>query len=171
MYDLQKIAALCLDEVKAAGITPGDIFEFVRNDRLSSTFGKTRGFRRGLFRTFKIEIAGFLLDDACPLEELKDTICHEILHTCDGGIGHNAMWQRYARIMNRKYGYHISTHAEAQTVAKIAPALKKVNPPKYITTCTKCGYTEHTYRMCGFIRHPSLYLCPVCRSSDWKRIQ
>lgn len=172
MHDLQKIARVCLDEVTAAGMTPGHILSFSANNRLTACHGKAKGTRRrdGRGYDFTIEIAGFMLDDACPLAELKNTVIHEILHTCEGGQNHGPTWQLYARTMNRKYGYNIATYADEKEIAATAQARMKVNPPKYTTICNKCGFVEYTYRMCGFVRNPGRYLCPVCHSSDWKRL-
>lgn len=171
MYDLQKIARECLAEVTAAGITPGKILGFSANNRLTACHGKTKCQRtKGTWDyTFTIEIAGFLLNDACPLESLKNTVIHEILHTCEGCQNHGATWQRHARTINRKYGYSISTYADEKEIAATAQARLKANPPKYTTVCNKCGFTEYSYRMSGFVRDPGRYLCPVCHCSNWTR--
>ena len=104
MKGFQKLINESLNEVKAAGIEPGEISSWEINRRSKKRWGQCRKNPDG---SFGISIAASLLeDDRISEKDCKDTIIHEILHTCKDGMKHTGSWKRYAEIMNTAYGYN-----------------------------------------------------------------
>lgn len=62
-----------------------------------------------------IEISKYLVNE----EEIKNTIIHELLHSCPDGKGHGARWQYYGSIIQKKYGYIISRCDSKKVVCDI----------------------------------------------------
>lgn len=106
MKDFHKLIDESINEVKAAGITPGNIVNWRINTRAKSRWGLCKKLNDGT--GFEIQIAHILLvSDDVSEKACKTTIIHEILHTCEGCKGHTGLWKQYAAIMNEKYGYNI----------------------------------------------------------------
>ena len=121
---LQKV---CIDEVLGAGIEPGNIVSWVINRRAKTRWGMCTKNPDG---TCIIQIAARLIEDERISEQAcKETMIHEILHTCKGCKGHTGLWLIYANIMNKKYGYHIkrTTSGEEKGGYEKAADGKKLN--------------------------------------------
>ena len=54
---------------------------------------------------FRIEVARRVAEG--PEMSCRETLAHELLHTCYGCQNHGARWKEYAQRMNNAYGYHI----------------------------------------------------------------
>ena len=103
MHDLEKIAQECIKEVKAARIP-------VQDDRIvliTAKKIKDWGVCVATPRRFEIYINLRLLSDQCPVKSLKETMIHELIHTCPGAYDHGELFRHYARIMDERYGYEI----------------------------------------------------------------
>lgn len=103
MRDLQQIAQICFRELEALGIVCGSVQAFRVNTRAKRRWGLCKILPGG----YQIEIAAVLLREDIPLASLKDTIIHELLHTCPGCANHGAQWKALADKVNRAYGYNI----------------------------------------------------------------
>lgn len=146
----------CLAEADAIGINYGKI------DRITVSYKDTHWF--GICHKFTdfytIEIAHFILGDNTTDEQVKNTIMHEILHTCPNCMRHNSNWKRKVNMVNDCYAfYHISTYSEFEDFGL---SVEKVLKPKYILKCEKCSYTIGYQRKCKIVNHPSLYCCGKC---------
>lgn len=87
-------------------------------------------------------------------ESCRETLAHELLHTCWGCQNHGARWKEYARRMNQTYGYHIKRVAAEDAVGQLP------SPPfKYLLRCEKCGAELGRYRASPLTRHPERYRC------------
>ena len=104
LKDFEMMIKECMEEVEAVGLKPGKISKWVINSRAKSRWGLCK--KTGI-NTFEIQIAERLLGDDVSDLACKDTIVHEILHTCRGCHGHTGLWKSYADLMNRTYGYSI----------------------------------------------------------------
>ena len=105
MKNFEMLQKVCIDEVLAAGIEPGNIVSWVINRRAKTRWGMCT---KNLDGTCIIQIAARLIEDERISEQAcKETMIHEILHTCKGCKGHTGLWLIYANIMNKKYGYNI----------------------------------------------------------------
>lgn len=176
MHDLRKIAHVCLDEVIAAGITPGNIAAYNVNGRLSRSWGRCKTDR--LLGVSSIEIQPFLLNSKTPVEVLKMVLIHEILHSCRGCQNHGALWKSYAARMNARYHYNIARIVSAETIAACEQAGtyrrrmdNSGDSSRYAIECTTCGAIYTRSRMSDFVRCPHAYRCGNCDGNAWKRLR
>lgn len=162
MRDYTQIAIEVMIQVREAGIVPGDIKRIVTNSRTKNRWGQCRRIlNRSTGKTeYEIEIGEWMTDEKFPESLIRNTIAHEILHSCDGCMNHGAKWHRFATIMNQKYGYDIQTY-----VTKEEQAIRNEVEPvkyKYNFKCNKCGATVGKHKKCRFTEHTSLYWCSKC---------
>lgn len=157
MRDLQNIANECLAEVDRLKIPRAKAITFAANCRAKTRLGvcKKTGDR------YVIEIATSLLDERAPLKEgLKNTLVHEILHTCRGCMKHTGRWKQYADRMNAAYGYAIQRTASREEGLVPEPLAPK---PRYRIVCQSCGAVYERYKMSAFVKHPERYRCGQCK--------
>ena len=88
----------------------GKIVNFEINYRAKSRWGQCQRKGSGYY----INISDRLLQDDVPIKALKDTIIHEILHTCNGCMNHGTTWKNYADKVNKAYGYNIKRCTSAE---------------------------------------------------------
>lgn len=84
----------------------------------------------------------------------RETLAHELLHTCYGCRNHGKRWKGYAERMNRAYGYHIT---RVTTDASIGA--QGVRVPRYLLRCQKCGAEFRRFRASPLTRNPERYRC------------
>ena len=110
MKDFTELREQCICEVAGLGIALGRIASWSVNKRAKTRWGLCRLKRDG---SYEIEIAERLLvDDRISEKACKETIIHELLHTCKGCMRHTGKWKQYAELMNRTYGYNIKRVTE-----------------------------------------------------------
>ena len=86
MKNFEGLINECLAEIDSAGIETGKITSWMINSRAKTRWGLCRMKRDG---SFEIEIASRLLeDDKISETACKETIIHEILHTCPNCWNH-----------------------------------------------------------------------------------
>lgn len=101
---------------------------------------------------FYIEISSRLID--APEQVRKQTLAHEILHTCPGCRNHGSRWKQYAESMNNAYGYEIS---RANTNEQLG--LEDTVPYRYLLRCKSCGVEIKRLRRSKLIDYPEYYRC------------
>lgn len=116
-------------------------------------------YREGVYR---IEVAAALLDDP-PM--LRETLLHELLHTCPGCRNHGEKWKQYASYVNSKLGTSIQRTVKME--GSFAPL--RHEEVKYILRCESCGKEIVRKRMCKVVKTPWRYRC-LC-GGKLKRIQ
>lgn len=163
MRDLQKIAKECMNELDIIGIEYGNITSFEVNTRAKKRWGQCKM----VGGKYSINISIRLLNENVPLESLKDTIIHEILHTCKGCMNHGEKWKRHADCVNRKYGYNIKrcSSCEEKGVERVAT----VKDVKHKFICEKCGQVICRTRESKFTKYYTFYSCGRC-GGDFKKI-
>lgn len=163
MKDFDKLIKTCLEEVKNAGITPGNITNWSINYRSKKRWGQCTKKPNG---KCEIQIAARLLeDDRIPEKACKDTIIHEILHSCPECSGHKGKWLEYATIINGKYGYDIKrTTSGTEKGVEDYESSKKLRI-KFIFRCRYCGYTIYKKKACKFTHYYKNYRCMICGES------
>ena len=105
--------------------------------------------------TFWIEIAEVLVtadEFAC-----RQTLAHEVLHTCYGCQNHKQRWRHYADLMNQAYGYHI---ARTESLERLG--IERKSNARYLVECTQCGAEIPRVRRSRLIDHPEEYRCAKC---------
>lgn len=123
------------------------------NKRATGRFGACFANKRT--GVFQIELSDILLrasEDAC-----RQTLAHEVLHTCYGCQNHKKRWNRYAEMMNEAYGYQIS---RTDTPERLGVESKRV--VRYMVACDNCGAEIPRARKSRVISHPEDYRCAKC---------
>ena len=131
MYDIRKVFLECVREMREAGIP-------VQNGKVSEIrAGNIEGYL-GLcnddgYHNFSIIIREELLQDTCPIKELKEVVIHELIHTCPRCLSHGKTWRKYAKMMNDIYGYSLLEGKDLDSV------LHKEKPIAQRFVCRDCG--------------------------------
>lgn len=156
MKDLNALYERCLWEVERVGIRHGVILDIKVNYRAKTRWGMCKRNPNG----FMLEISAMLLEDSVSDEAAKDTIIHEILHTCKGAFNHGEAWKALAGRMNAIYGYNIK-----RTTSYAEKGMKEVHVEdkyKYFYKCEGCGQILKYKRKCVFTKNPARYRCGIC---------
>lgn len=158
MHDLMKEYEFCRDLVEGLFDLPTDI-KVVCNGRLKKSAGKAKYSRAR--KEYGIEISSFVLDDRYPIKDLRNTICHELIHIVDyyksgRSSGHGGYWLECANEFNNVYSELIGNIQRYMSAEECAVA-DKIRPKKtYICKCEKCG---HLFKRKGY-RAPKVYTHP-----------
>lgn len=145
MRNLYKYTTECINELNAIGIYPNKISNLEVNTRAKHRWGQC-SLKSG---KYTISISATLLDESAPIKSLKNTIFHELLHACDNCMNHGALWQKYADMVNKAYGYSIS---RCTSSADMGVKLAKESDYHYIITCQKCNTTWKYMRNCKVVQ-------------------
>lgn len=99
------------------------------------------------FKKHHIEISKWVMD----LDEkiIKNTIIHEILHCLPECNNHGKIFQAYAKLINKKLGYNISTlgnKEEDYRKSNLKLEEDKINY-KYKIMCKQCGIMFYRQRL------------------------
>ncbi|MFV0517078.1 MAG: SprT-like domain-containing protein [Aminipila sp.] len=131
----------------------------VINTRAKSRFGCCKKIKSGFRERFEIELSNRLID--CKPMVIKQTLAHELMHTCPGCANHGELWKKYCKKMNEAYGYNIkrTDTAEQLGIAEKLDSKQIELKENYIVICKKCGNKVARTRMSNVIKHPSLYRC------------
>lgn len=156
MRDLKKYTVECMEELDKLNITYNNVIDVSENSRAKHRWGQCRRVPGG----FTININSMLLDERVPEKHLKETLMHELLHTCDGCFNHGEKWKYLAALIGRKYGYEVS-RAVSYADMGIAEEITE-KQPKYAVHCTRCGQTIYRYRKSDLIQNPEEYTCGIC---------
>ena len=92
----------------------------------------------------------------CTKISCRQTIAHELIHTCPGCMDHGDRFRYYASKMNNAYGYNISRTNSAEEMG--VPDRRKTDA-KFIITCRKCGSSFTRTKRSALIDSPSKYRC------------
>lgn len=166
MKDFNELREQCICEVAGLGIALGRIASWSVNKRAKTRWGLCRLKRDG---SYEIEIAERLLvDDRISEKACKETIIHELLHTCKGCMRHTGKWKQYAELMNRTYGYNIKRVTEGCEKGVENHKVSEM-AVKYVFTCGGCGATIYRKRDSKFTRNYRHYGCAKCGAVAWSR--
>ncbi len=111
---------------------------------------------------YVIEVSASLLETP---DRLRQTICHELLHTCRGCRNHGELWKFYAARVNEALGYQIQRLAPAEGEA--VPLRRE--EVKYVLECQSCGAKICRSRLSKAVKRPWCYRCKC--GGKLKRIQ
>ena len=167
---LQTVFTECIDEMNAIEIPFGRITEVTVNYRAKNRWGQC---------CRKFDVYGFVYTinincDLCHPEAsergLKETIIHEILHTCPDCMCHTGEWKRFADLVNDCYGYNVKRANTSEDKGMDAfyeqhAELAKRHKPmyKYTIRCKNCGkIVGKKQKACKITRYPQCYRCASC---------
>lgn len=88
-----------------------------------------------------IEINKIFLDDKVLLKDLKSFICHELIHTCEKCMDHNAKFRKYAKLVDEAYDYGLMVRYDDYFHPEL-PILNKL-------VCPRCGFVKYYKRKKG----------------------
>lgn len=160
MKNLMKLYNECVCECENVGIEIGCIMDITVNTRAKRRWGQT-SLRNG---KYYISISSALLEDNVDDMAAKDTIMHEILHTCKGCFNHGAPWKAVANKINKaypKYNIKRCTSFEEKGIK-----MEETNNFKYTVICEKCGQQFFYERAGKVVQNPKSYHCP-CGGELW----
>lgn len=169
MRNLEEYVNRCIKELEEIGLECGNISEIKVNTRAKKRWGQCKRIPNG----YQININVALLDERSDERGLKETIIHELLHSCKGCMNHGENWKRLADAVNEIYGYNIKrcNSAEEKGVSKEVRAEYGYNPNSHVSVnhstnyTIKCGHCGHTYtrtRKSKVVQHPEHYRCGYC---------
>ena len=147
---INELLAEVIEQARALGIPVSeDIVPEVRlNRRATGRFGCC--IRRA--EIYTIELSERLLK--ARETAVRQTLAHEVLHTCRGCANHGARWKSYAARMNEAYGYAI---ARTDTCEKLG--VEDTVQARYLVVCTRCGAQFRRSRKSRLVEHPERYRC------------
>lgn len=150
MNDANALLSAVIAEARALNIPVARLIspEVVINRRAKMRFGCCRKDR--LY--WVIEISDRLLE--APESICRETIAHEVLHTCRGCQNHQQKWKEYAAMMNLAYGYDIKRTGKAEDMG-----ITRVKSARYALVCEKCGALITRTRRSKLIDNPDRYRC------------
>lgn len=119
-----------------------------------SVFGRCCG-RMKLAR-IEINMTYYLNAD---IEDLKNTIIHEICHQISPTYGHSKEWKKIAKDVTEKTGYKIETYAKREKAVYTGVVYK------YAVVCSNCGTKSLYQRKSNAVKNPLLYKCGKCGKS------
>lgn len=99
-----------------------------------------------------IEVSDRVLGDGALL---RQTLVHELLHTCPGCRDHGKRWKAYAGLVSEKLGFKIER--TVSTGAQEGPL--RHEEVKYILECQSCGARIERMRMSKAVKAPWRYRC------------
>lgn len=102
---------------------------------------------------YTIEVSASVTDNT---EKLRETLAHELLHTCKGCDNHGELWKSYAKIVNAALGMSVQRLAPAE---ETAPASLRRDEIKYVLECQSCGTKIYRTRMSKAVKSPWRYRC------------
>lgn len=158
-----------VQEAVAAGIPIQTVVpEVVINTRAKSFWGRCTAVGTTVYR---IEVTTKLI--STDEFSIKNTLMHEVLHTCRGCMNHSRLWKAYASIVNERYGYKIKrvTSSEEKGLEEPDGEFNEAYgtsdgdtghrrmPVKYIVQCTGCGKSQGYKRAGKVVTRPQNYRC------------
>lgn len=154
--DFDKLLALVIRQAQAVHIPiAAQIDAHVAvNTRAKKRFGQCI-FYQG---RYTIELSSMML--YAPEKSCCQTLAHELIHTCPGCQNHGPLFQQYAAVMNRQYGYHIQRTNTPEELG-LPPALSHAPAAApYLLQCCQCGKQFPRSRYSAPVRSPARYHCP-----------
>ena len=141
MKNLRRLYSECVSEAKGIGLDISDnITRITVNNRLSRALGRCTMSWDAWNRkySYKIEMNPCMLADDLEDKVPKNTIMHELIHTCKDCMNHGSEFQHRASIVNRKLGYNVHTQTDSRILEAAGVVVKKT-PDRYGIVCNKCG--------------------------------
>ena len=154
MRNLYEYAQVCMVELDSIGV-PYRKSTFVVNSRAVRRWGCCSSNGDG---TFTIQISDVLLNEQSSVDGLKNTIIHELLHTCVGCLNHGKKWQEYADIVNNHFGYCIK-RADSCSEKGVSQNMVYENKRHYEVTCNECKAKFIYYRDNKVTKNTSHFRC------------
>lgn len=151
LLDLKGLCRTCCDKLESIGIhiPIENMRELTISTRMTGSLGKC------IYSTkdgwFKIRLSFLLFGNDVPLEQVENTMIHELLHAVTQGDHHGGMWLQYANKVKRELGYDIQRCASREEYFAFPSS-------KYQCRCKKCGKVVGRDRWSDFVANPGNYI-------------
>lgn len=149
--DLDALLEKAIAQVAEVGLKPGRIERTVYLTRAKKTYGKCSSTPDG----FTVHLSKYFKDNC--IEEVMQTLVHEVLHTLPGCMNHGSSWKTAAEIVNAKYGYNVQ-RCNSMEMANLTEE-DKVATKHYAVECLSCGAMIYRERKSKLITHTDHYRC------------
>lgn len=156
MIDKEQLLASIIEEAKAVGIPVSSQIqpEVIVNSRAKNRFGCCKKVKNG----YIIEISQALF--AGEEGPLRQTLAHEMLHTCKGCQNHGVKWKEYAAAMQAAYGYLIKRTSSHEELGLPKPDKQEGQAPaRYVLRCSACGREFRRSKASKLVKYPHLFRC------------
>lgn len=159
MHNIDTVLQECYQILDSLNIKYAPKHEVIIDSKLKRCWGSCMKKKDG---SYVIRISSVLMDDTIPLNSLKTTVYHELLHTVPHGMSHKKTWLQFARKVNQATGLNIKPRFPASEKG-IVPDY--VNDPsvKFLCVCENCGAEIVRYRKCAFVQRVDRYHCANCK--------
>ena len=129
-----------------------------RNLRLSRATAKMGSCKKQNDR-YTISLSVYILEDE---ESVRNTLAHELVHTCEGCMNHGAGFQRIGKMVEERLGIPVNRTATKEESER--SGIKDVYRMKagYRVRCENCGAVIYRQRKSALIKHPERYRCGNC---------
>lgn len=151
---LWQIAEECMEVLDRLSIPYRNVTEFVINRR-AKRWGQCKRLPDG----FRISI-NHLLVDGQHEDGLRETLFHELLHTCPDCMNHGQKWKQYASTVKCATGYVIKRCNSAEE--KGLTPVDEVEGARYIFRCVSCGTLVTRQKRCRLVDKTYLFKCGIC---------
>lgn len=148
--ELDGLMAELRGELKALGIPVSD--RLLPEVRINTRARRRLGCCFYQSGRYWIEVSQAVLDDEALL---RQTLVHELLHTCPKCRDHGPRWKAYAQTVNEMLGYSIERTVRTEN----APGPLRHEEVKYILECQSCGAQIKRMRMSKAVKCPWRYRC------------
>lgn len=157
MKRVDELLDVVMSEARAVGIPISQNIkkEVTINKRAKKRFGCCKITKQGFKQYFEIELAEKVANST--EEAIKQTLAHEVIHTCKGCANHGKLWTAYAEIMNNAYGYNVKRTDTAEALG--IEETKEQLAENYLLICQNCGLRIARTRMSKVVKYPHRYRC------------
>ena len=167
--ELLKIVNQVKSDMDSIGIPYDPKVPVVINNRLTRCLGMCR-YRYG--KAYVIELSNTII--ASDIQELKNTICHELIHSATPGHHHGGKWKVYANKMTKSSNYTITRLHDTESLNQEA----MIKNYKYKVVCSGCGSVSYYTRKTKFTNtlqnnngDGNPWYCSKCHGHHWDLIE
>ena len=158
MKDYMAMFNEAMNVVESLGIETGNIVEVKLNYRAKNRFGQCR--KNNVNNTYSLNFNHLIFADESNEDEVMNTLIHEILHTCEGGMTHKGEWKRLADYVTANTRYNITRCTNYASFGIEKP--KKEKKHNYVFVCEDCGQIFIRERSSRFTKNYHEYRCGKC---------
>jgi len=140
-----------------------DICPEIRFSKATSWYGlcERNKIHDGRMYNFRICISGYHLHN--DERSIRNTLIHELLHTCPGCQNHGLKWKTYANLVKGELGYDIrrcgGDKGKSDALVTARKEKRENYSQGYVLVCKKCGSKHRRMRKSKAVLHPELYRC------------
>lgn len=165
MKNVMEVYRMCRKELLEINMDISNNIVSVRvNGRLRTVLGRCITHRDFSGSWHEIEINPCLLEDDVDLQAAKETMIHELIHTCPGCQNHGYEWKRRGDRASRMLGYNVE-RLTGLNVLESQGVKVKMETYKYALVCDDCKKEYKFKRWCGKLEYPSRYKCGRCNGN------